>query len=152
MPPPPDSPPDVPPRLVCRCLGVSSHRIVDVARSAGLTRLDLVQAFTRAGTACGTCHPEIREILCDLAGAPYPDAARRENRRVCQSETETHIERALLGRLPVAPPGGASLEVIAVQGLRVDLRLAPDDPAARAAIEEKLRKWVCAELDVRFSR
>jgi bacterioferritin-associated ferredoxin len=150
---PEDGAPGASPRLVCRCLGVSSRRLVETARdgTGTLTSLDRVQAATRAGTGCGTCHPEIQEILCDLAGDAYPPAQRLRNRRICQSETEARIERALLPWLAPRAAQGGSLEVIAVRGLRVELRLVPDAPAFRSTIAERLRKCVCGELELTFS-
>ena len=140
-----------PARLVCRCLGVSSRRILQAVQSGRLSSLDQIQAATRAGSGCGTCHAEIQELLADLAGAPYPAAQRLQNRQVCRSETHARVERALLGWLGPAVEGKTSLELVSVRGLRVVLRLAPDDPASRARILERLRKSVCEELEVDFS-
>jgi bacterioferritin-associated ferredoxin len=140
-----------PPRLVCRCLGISSRRIVEVARAGSLSELGEIQAATKAGTGCGTCHPEIREILCDLAGEIFPAAERLHNRQVCQSETEARIERALLGWVGPGSARESSLEVTWVRDLRVGLRLVPDDPATRVEIAERLRKSVCEELQIYFS-
>jgi bacterioferritin-associated ferredoxin len=140
-----------PARLVCRCLGVSSRRILRVIRAGRLCTLGQVQAATRAGSGCGTCHPEIQEMLADLAGAPYPAAQRLQNREVCRSETHARVERALLGWIGPGVAEKTSLEVISVRGLRVVVRLAADDPAARARILERLRKSVCEELEVGFS-
>ena len=50
-------------------MGVSSLRIASAAREQNLTELAQVQQATRAGTGCATCHPEIRELLAELAGA-----------------------------------------------------------------------------------
>jgi bacterioferritin-associated ferredoxin len=136
---------------VCRCLGVSSRRILQAVQSGRLSSLDQIQAATRAGSGCGTCHAEIQELLADLAGAPYPAAQRLQNRQVCRSETHARVERALLGWLGPAVEGKTSLELVSVRGLRVVLRLAPDDPAARARVLERLRKSVCEELEVDFS-
>ena len=128
-----------------------SQRILQVVRTGRLRSLGQIQAATRAGSGCGTCHPEIQEMLADLAGAPYPATQRLQNRQVCRSETHARVERALLGWIGPGVAGKTSLEVISVQGLRVVLRLAPDDPAARARILDRLRKSVCEELEVDFS-
>ena len=148
---PSNASPGGPARLVCRCLGVSSRRILQIVRSGRLGSLGQIQAATRAGSGCGTCHPEIEEILADVAGAPYPAAQRLQNRQVCRSETHARVERALLGWIGPGVAGKASLEIISVRGLRVVLRLAPDDPAMRARVLERLRKSVCEELEVHFS-
>ena len=152
MPEKPPQPPGGPPRLLCRCLGVSSPRIIKVVQSQGLTRLEEVQEAIRAGTGCGTCHGEIEEILADLAGEEVPRLTRIQNRWLCQSETLQRIEGSLMGGiLPKLPPG-TKVEVVSVKGLEVNLHLAPDDtPELRELISVKLRNFVCADFEIDFS-
>ena len=137
-------------RLVCRCLGVSSLAIARVLSTGAAPDLNGVGRATRAGTGCGTCRPEIAEVLDDLAGRPVSDARRRRNRAICQLETEKRVETAVyLGVAGELPPP-ARLEILAVRGLRVDLYLHPSEEAVRALITAELRKLVCSDLDVQF--
>ena len=49
------SAPEGPPRLVCRCMGVSSLRIADCVR-AGAETVEDVQAKLPAGRGCSECY------------------------------------------------------------------------------------------------
>ena len=143
--------PGGPPRLICRCIGVSSTRILDAIRKQDLTQLEQVQESVRAGTGCGTCHPEIEEILAEIRGEPIAKLARMENRMICREETHQRIEASLFsGIVPKLPPQTA-VELIAIEGLEVRLHLQPDRPELRELVEQKLQKLVCCDLEVRFS-
>jgi assimilatory nitrate reductase catalytic subunit len=47
---------------ICACFGVSCHD-VEGAIGRGAVSLDAVGELTRAGTNCGSCRPEIRQLL-----------------------------------------------------------------------------------------
>jgi bacterioferritin-associated ferredoxin len=140
-----------PPRLVCRCVGVPSARIVDAARTEGCLDLAGIQEATGACTACGTCREEILEILADLRGEEVPARTRAQNELVCQRETERRIEGCLSsGVAPKLPPGGTA-ELVRVRGLEVVIRVeGPEQDLVRRMVAERLRKLVCDDLKVRF--
>ena len=60
---------------VCNCNGVSKGRLV-TAVNAGARSLKALCDATRAGTGCGSCKPQVEEILAAVAGdALVEDAA-----------------------------------------------------------------------------
>ena len=137
-------------RLVCRCMGFSSRRIEELVRERGLADLTALALEAGAGAGCGTCRPELEEIIADVMGEPVLDSARRANRARNEQESWRRVETALLGIAARLPPP-AELELLAVDGLRVVLRLARADlPELRALVAERLVKLVCAELEVVF--
>ena len=139
------------PRLVCRCIGVSSCRIIEAVRAGGLTRVSEVQEAVKAGTGCCSCHPEIEEILAELRGLPISRLEQMQSAMVCRDETQQRIEASLLtGIVPKLPPG-CDVEIVSVQGLEVGLHLQPDREDLRELVSEKLRKFVCADLEISFS-
>ncbi len=145
------SPPVGPPRLICRCIGVSSTRVVDAALAGHRTEISDIGIATGAGTGCGTCHPELEEILRACTGDPVPEVVRQENARVCDQDSFRRIEAAVDLQLMRALPPGASLELIAVAGLRVELHLGPArDAALEQSLARKLHKLICPDLDVCF--
>ena len=148
MPPAPE-PPEGPARLVCRRLGVSSLRIAEAIRAHGLDDIPGLKRVTSAGTGCATCHPELEEILGGLRGEPIPEAQRLVNRRTNRIESERRIEGAL--ELWVVPRllEGSAVELVSVDGLRVELHLISCDHL-RVWIAETLRKHVCDDLEVVF--
>ena len=52
--------------IVCLCKGVSSRTIVDEARRGACTLKQIRQAC-QAGTDCGACVPQIRQLLDQTA-------------------------------------------------------------------------------------
>ena len=138
------------PRLLCRCLGVSSPRIFAAVRAGGLRCVADVTKAVRAGGGCGTCHPEIEEILADVAGEPVAGALRLENRLVNESETQNRVEGSIESRIRPALAGrGVSLASFSVAGLTVRVRLegAADDDAL-AFVRDELRRLVCRDFEV----
>jgi assimilatory nitrate reductase catalytic subunit len=52
-------------RLICACFGVGLRTLQDAIRSRRLTSAAEIGAALRAGTNCGSCLPELEEILRD---------------------------------------------------------------------------------------
>lgn len=138
--------PAAPPRLICRCLGVTSPRLIAAARSEGLCSVADVTRALRAGAGCTLCHAEIAEILAALRGSPIEEAHARENREVCRQETLARVERALLG---VGATPGARLAGVSVDGLDVRVEVRGDvSPALMRRIRDLLHRGVSDALEV----
>ena len=140
-------------RLVCRCMGVASTRIYAAARSAALTSVADVTKAVRAGGGCGLCHPEIEEILAELRGEPIDAGLALENLLVCRQETLSRVEGSLHSLIrPRLEALGATLESVAVDGLRVCVRLGGSvDERATRLVTDRLREFVCQDLEVEIS-
>ncbi|HTO69019.1 MAG TPA: (2Fe-2S)-binding protein [Myxococcota bacterium] len=139
-------------RLVCRCMGLSSRRIAALARERGIGDVEALAEACGAGGGCGTCRPELLEILADVAGAPVLESVRRANRARNASETQRRVESALFGSIAARLPAGAQVELVSVDGLRVELHAAGAPEAElHTLVAERLRKLVCAELEVVFA-
>jgi len=50
-------------RMICACFQVGVNTITDAIESQGLTTLEAIGIAIKAGTNCGSCVPEIRELL-----------------------------------------------------------------------------------------
>jgi len=137
-------------RLICRCMGVASPRVFEAIRAHGLTSVAEVTKAVRAGGGCGVCHPEIEEILADVRGEPVDPSVALENQLVCRLETTSRVEGSVASLIgPRLEPFGARVESVHVDGLAVRVRLGgASDPAAAALVGEKLRKYVCEDLEV----
>jgi NifU-like protein len=142
--------PLVHPRLVCRCRGVASPRIFEAVRTQGLCSVAEVTKAVRAGGGCGTCHPEIEEILADAAGEPVDPALRLENRLLSESETCGRIEATLDSRVrPALAERGVSVASFTIDALtvRVVFEGAADEETLRL-VRDELRRFVCNDLEV----
>lgn len=52
--------------LICNHLGLSRQDIIDVIKEKNLTTLQEVLDETDAGSVCGTCIPDIEELLNEV--------------------------------------------------------------------------------------
>ena len=52
-------------RVVCACFDVGLNRIARAIRDGGLTSAEQVGAALKAGTNCGSCIPELKELIAD---------------------------------------------------------------------------------------
>lgn len=52
--------------VLCSCFGVGVNTIVDAVETQGLMSVDQIGAALSAGTNCGSCRPEIAELLMSL--------------------------------------------------------------------------------------
>ena len=50
---------------VCNCMNVDRETIVKAIKEKNLTTVEEVQDATTAGTGCGSCVPDIEEILAE---------------------------------------------------------------------------------------
>jgi bacterioferritin-associated ferredoxin len=128
---------------------MSNTRVEALIREQGLDDVDSVARVLGAGGGCGSCRPDIEEILADRRGEPVLDSVRRANRLRGDAETLRRIDAALFVSIAARLPPGTKLELVGVDGLRVELRIAHGDSTdVRANIAERLRKLVCAELEI----
>ena len=54
--------------IICNCMQITKGEIVEAIKAGNLTTIDEVGDATEAGTACGSCHDDIEEILKDIVG------------------------------------------------------------------------------------
>jgi len=140
-----------PRRLICRCIGVSSTCILECVRDKNLTTVQQVGEATLAGTGCSTCQPEIEELLADLAGDSVDPQERLENRLICKTETLCRIEGSLESAVePKLQEMGVAIEEVEAHGLDITVHLSgPVDEDSVEMIKNKLRKLVCADLNIK---
>ena len=51
---------------ICNCLGIMKSEIVKAIKDNGLKTVEEVQDETNAGTVCGSCIPDIEDILKEI--------------------------------------------------------------------------------------
>lgn len=54
--------------IVCNCLQITKGEIVETVVSGKLKTIDEVGDAIEAGTACGSCHDDIEDILKEING------------------------------------------------------------------------------------
>ena len=83
--------------LVCKCFAVDAVLIEEVVRANGLSTVEQVANYTKAGGGCASCHEGIEEILAKVAG----------ERCTAPTAVAKPIEFKVAGCAPAAPPPAA---------------------------------------------
>lgn len=73
---------------ICGCNGVCKGKIVAAITAGGLTTLDDVRAQTKASSSCGSCTPQVEQLLALVAGDSY--AGERKHKPMCKCTDFTH--------------------------------------------------------------
>jgi NifU-like protein len=145
-------------RVVCVCFGVTEQGIERAIRENGLTSVEEVTNFTKAGGGCGGCLDEIAEIVRRVtqgaAGelrsneAPKPKLSNIQKIRLIEETIEREIRPQL--RLD-----GGDIELLDVDGSQVIVSLrgaCANCPVSRftlsGMVETKLREFVTDDLVV----
>ena len=146
--------------IVCKCFGVTATEIKKVVAENGLTTLEQVTHYTKAGGGCETCHPEIDKILKEMSTESLKDekvevTGRRKKLTNLQKIKliEETIEREIR---PSLKADGGDIELVDIDGdqVLVGLRGACSScPGSEFTIknyvESKLREFVTPEIEVK---
>jgi NifU-like protein len=146
-------------RVICTCFGVTEGEIERAVRENGLTTVEEVTHFTKAGGGCQGCHADIEEILRRVAGGspapakaePPPPARRLTNIQKIRLIEET-IDREVR---PILKKDGGDIELVDVNGNQVFVAFRGMCHQCRQAgvtlkdiVEPKLREFVSPDLVV----
>ncbi|HUU26255.1 MAG TPA: Fe-S cluster assembly protein NifU [archaeon] len=146
-------------KVVCICFGVTETKIEEVIKENGLTTVEEVTNYTKAGGGCGGCKEQIAEILARHVKTPdkieeipvKPQRKKLTNIRKIQLVQET-INREIR---PEMQKDGGDLELIDIEGSKVVVSLRGTCADCRVAaftlktvVEPKLREFVSDDLVV----
>jgi NifU-like protein len=147
-------------KVVCNCFGVTEEEIARVVRENGLSTVEQVTNYTKAGGGCGKCKPDIEKIL-EKARAERLEAERKAGAKTTPKKLtviekirliEQTIEREIR---PLLKRDGGDIELIDVEGNRVKVALRGMCAGCQVAqftlkdvVEVKLREFVSSDLTV----
>jgi len=144
-------------RVVCTCFGVTEVEIERVIRESGLTTVEEVTNYCKAGGGCGGCHGEIEEIIERVGGDPEPaPELPKPPKRLTNIENIRLIEETIAREIrPSLAKDGGDIELIDVEGDRVVVSprgMCSTCPASgitlKELVEAKLREFVSDSLVV----
>ena len=150
--------------LVCHCYSVTRDTIREAVLQHGLTTVEDVTNYTKAGGGCGDCHHDIEHIIEECR----QERARRGKPSLVQLETQTaettaadrelikRIQDVLVNDIAVALRNdGGDIELVRYNAGKVFVRLKGACAACRAAdvtlkdyVEAELRRHVREDLQV----
>jgi NifU-like protein len=137
-------------QVVCTCFGVTRDEIERVVRENGLTEVEQVTNYCKAGGGCGSCKPAIQGILDEITGHHSHEEANRKGRRMTISQKIKLIEETLDREIrPSLRQDGGDIELIDVVGDTVVVSprgmcsTCPASPVTmKELVEAKLREFV----------
>ena len=154
-------------KIICTCFGVTEGEIARVIRENGLSSVEQVTNYCKAGGGCGGCHSDIEAILQRL-GAKEPAKAAAQKRPALgrRPRSLTNIKRMQLVQeiidsqiRPALQRDGGDIELIDIDGARVLVALrgmCSQCPAAGVTLEQwvqaKLREFVDENISVEEAR
>jgi len=111
--------------VVCHCFGVTDKLIEKVVREQGLTTVDDVTHYTKAGGGCGTCHERIEQIIAKVRGArptaPAPAKSAPKD-RLTNIERIRRVEEVIETEIrPMLQQDGGDIELVDVDGTKVQV-------------------------------
>jgi NifU-like protein len=142
-------------KIVCQCFNVSEDKIRKVAVENHLTTVEEVTNFTKAGGGCGSCVPEIENILKEIWSVkPAPELPKPAKKltniqkiALIQDVLETEIRPKLIA-------DGGDLELVDIEGNRVIIALramctqCPMSGVTLEGIQQRLREVVSPDIIV----
>jgi NifU-like protein len=140
--------------IVCECFGVTDVEIERVVRESGLTAVEDVTDYTKAGGGCESCHEKIQEIIDKVHGKPH--VVHRKPARLTNIEKIKLIQETLEREIkPSLKKDGGDIELIDVDGNTVIVKLrgtcatcVASEVTLKHYVESKLREMVTPELVV----
>ena len=147
-------------KVVCNCFGVTEEEIERVARENGLTTVEQVTNYTKAGGGCGKCKPDIAKIVekvqLERVEAERKAGAQTPPRRLTVIEKIRLIEQTIEREIrPLLKRDGGDIELIDVEGNRVKVALRGMCAGCQVAqftlkdvVEVKLKEFVSSDLTV----
>jgi len=149
-------------RIVCYCFGVTERKIREVAKANGLSEVEDVTHYCKAGGGCGGCKDTIAEILGAMQTEVVEDAVPVEEAEGGAPKKLTNIQKMLQVQQTIEEdirPGlkadGGDIELVDIDGDRVIVSLKGSCAGCPGAhitlkrwVEAKLRERVAPELVV----
>lgn len=150
-------------KIVCKCFGVTDEKIKRIALENNLHTVEEITNYTKAGGGCGSCIPEIEDILKEIwtcedntqvvkkAASPVRVPGKMTNIQKISMIQDT-IENEIR---PSLRRDGGDIDLIDVEGNRVIVALRGACTECRGAdftlkglVEAKLKEFVADDLEV----
>lgn len=147
-------------KVVCNCFGVTEEEIVRVVRENGLSTIDQVTNYTKAGGGCGKCKGDIGKLV-DTIVHERLEAGRKVGsqaggRKMTVIEKIRLIEQTIDKEIrPLLKRDGGDIELIDVEGNRVKVALRGmcagcnvSSFTLKDVVSAKLKQFVSSDLTV----
>ncbi len=144
--------------IICKCFGVTDKAIERAIKENGLTTVEQVTYYTKAGGGCGLCHPKIQEIIDrvikETGGGIW--RVRPERKKLGNIQKMKLVEETIKNEIaPALQKEGGDIELIDMEGDKVIVALRGTCAQCvlsgwtmQSFVQAKLREFVSPELVV----
>jgi NifU-like protein len=144
--------------IVCKCFGATDKAIERAIKENGLTTVEQVTYYTKAGGGCGMCHPKIQEIIDrvikETGGGIW--RVKPEQKKLSNIQKMKLVEETIKNEIaPALQKEGGDIELIDMEGDRVVVALRGTCAQCvlsgwtmQSFVQAKLREFVSPELVV----
>ncbi|HUX08199.1 MAG TPA: Fe-S cluster assembly protein NifU [Acidobacteriota bacterium] len=146
-------------RIVCHCFGVTDAKIKRVVRENRLTKAEQVTYYSKAGGGCGSCIPEIEDLIAEVW---QEEGMSEEPVKAAKPAKMTNIEKMKLIMQtideeirPTLQKDGGDIELIDIDGSNVLVSLRGNCASCKVAeftlslfVQQKLREMVSDDIVV----
>jgi NifU-like protein len=109
--------------LVCKCFGVTDQQIKRAIQENGLTTVDEVTNYTKAGGGCGECTLEIEKLLMQTKDQE-PSAKETAPKKLTNIQRMQMVTRIIDQEIrPSLQKDGGDIELIDIEGKEVQVAL-----------------------------
>lgn len=145
--------------IVCQCFGITDREILRAIKENGLTTVEQVKNYTKAGGGCETCHPKIEALIALAQGEQKQEALREvppARKKLTNIQKMKLVEETLEREIrPALKADGGDIDLIDMDGNRVFVALRGVCSACPSSgytlekyVEAKLREFVSEEIVV----
>jgi len=140
--------------IVCECFGITNLEIERAVIESGLTTVEDVTDYVKAGGGCGNCHDRIREIIKEVSSESITERQKMENLTNIQKIKliEETLDREVK---PALNQDGGDIELVDLSGDTVLVKLhgtcsgcASSQLTLKNYVETKIKDLVSPELVV----
>jgi NifU-like protein len=128
--------------IVCHCFHITRQKIEDAIRAHGLTSIDEVTNYTKAGGGCGKCKDKIGEIIASVVEETRP-AKPEQPSKMTNLERIKRIEESLEKDIrPALRADGGDIELI-------DVEKTPEGPLVTVSLRGRCAACASSGLTLR---
>ena len=142
--------------IVCECFGVTDQKIKRAIKENNLHTVDDVTNFTKAGGGCGSCIPDIENILKEVWAEKVLEETAAPKRKLTNIQKIAMIQEVFEREIrPLLQADGGDVELVDVEGNKVIVSLRGMCTGCLMAdvtiknIEKKLKELVSEDLLVK---
>jgi len=143
--------------VICHCFGVTDPLIRKVIRENGLSTVEEITNYTKAGGGCGSCIPRIEDIIADELKKDSMSADAESDKKPLTNIKRMQLVQETISTViqPELQKDGGQIELIDVEGNKVFVALRGScancmlsDVTLKNLVEDRLREFVEDDIEV----